>query len=91
MSALHASIPGDFVSLVAGEIASSVDTAVEFWMAQVEGALQDDRLTTLGRMNAVQAVLAWYKHLTGKTELHGWNDGPGQRGAVSFSQSTRRL
>ena len=91
MSALHASIPGDFVSLVAGEIASSVDTAVEFWMAQVEGALQDDRLTTLGRMNAVQAVLASYKHLTGKTELHGRDDGPGQRGAVSFSQSTRRL
>ena len=71
MSALHRSIPADFVSVVAGEIASGVDAAVEFWMAQVEHALDDDRLTTLGRMNAVRAVLAQYKQLTGKTELHG--------------------
>jgi len=71
MSAQHASVPADFISVVAGEIASGVDAAVEFWMAQVERALDDDGLTTLGRMNAVRAVLAQYKQLTGKTELHG--------------------
>lgn len=87
MSALHASIPADFVSVVAGEIASSVDAAVEFWMAQVEGALNDDRLTTLGRMNAVGAVLTQYKQLTGKTEIQG----RGGRGEVSSSLAGRRL
>ena len=91
MSPLHASIPGDIVSVVAAEIASSVDTAVEFWMAQVECALHDDRLTTLGRMNAAQAVLESYKHLTGKAELRGRNDTSDQRSVVSFSQSGRRL
>ena len=69
MSALHASIPAEFVSLVAGEIADGVDAAVEFWMAQVESALRDERLTTLGRMNAAREVLLRYKRLTGKTEL----------------------
>ena len=71
MSAQHASVPADFISVVAGEIASGVDAAVEFWMAQVERALDDDGLTTLGRMSAARAVLAQYKQLTGKTELHG--------------------
>ena len=83
----HASIPADFISVVAGEIASGVDAAVEFWMAQVERALDDDGLTTLGRMNAARAVLAEYKQLAGKTELHG---GRGQ-GEVPAHLVGRRL
>jgi len=87
MSGLHATIPADFISVVAGEIASGVDVAVEFWMAQVERALDDDGLTTLGRMNAVRAVLAHYKQLTGKTELHGRR----RRGDVPAYLAGRRL
>lgn len=68
-SPLRATIPLEFVSVVAGEIANGVETAVESWMAQIDGALQDDRLTTLGRMHAVQEILARYKQLTGKREL----------------------
>jgi len=60
----------DFVSLVAEEIARSVDNAVESWMAQVEHALTDGRLTTLGRLNAAKEVMSRYKELTGKTELN---------------------
>jgi len=59
----------DFVSIVASEIASGVDRAVECWMMQVEEALNDTHLTTLGRLQAVQSVLQQYKELTGKAEL----------------------
>jgi hypothetical protein len=59
----------DFVSVVAEEIASGVDRAVECWMPQVEGALNDVHLTTLGRLYAVQAVMKRYKELTGKAQL----------------------
>lgn len=68
-SPLRATVPLEFVSVVAGEIANGVDAAVENWMAQIDGALQDNQLTTLGRMNAVQQILATYKKLTGKREL----------------------
>lgn len=68
-SPLRATVPLEFVSVVAGEIATGVDQAVESWMAQIDGALQDDHLTTLGRMNAVQDILTKYKQLTGKREL----------------------
>jgi hypothetical protein len=66
---LQVVVPAEFVTAVASEIAASVDVAVEFWMAQIESALHDDHLTTLGRMNAAHDVLASYKQLTGKMEL----------------------
>ena len=50
-------------------MALGVDAAVECWMAQIDRALQDTRLTTLGRMSAVQQVLTNYKRLTGKAQL----------------------
>jgi hypothetical protein len=56
----------DFVSIVAAEIAAGVDRAVECWMAQVEQALDDTHLTTLGRLQAVQSVLRQYKESNGK-------------------------
>jgi hypothetical protein len=59
----------DFVDVVAAEMASGVDSAVEYWMAEVEAALTDPGLTTLGRMNAVKDVLEKYKCLTGKIWL----------------------
>jgi hypothetical protein len=38
-------------------------------MADVELALNDPALTTLGRMNAAKEVLDQYKNLTGKKQL----------------------
>jgi hypothetical protein len=61
--------PRDFVDAVASEMAARVDVAVESWMAQVEDALEDPQLTTLGRMNAVKDVLERYKECTGKVSL----------------------
>jgi len=63
----------DLVSLVAAEMAAGVERAVDCWMAQVEHALTDTQLTTLGRLNAVREILANYKTLTGKTHLQGRN------------------
>ena len=38
-------------------------------MAQIDEALTDLHLTTLGRLNAVTQILANYKRLTGKEDL----------------------
>jgi hypothetical protein len=59
----------NFVDAVAREMASGVETAVECWMAQIDEALADPHLTTLGRLNAVTQILANYKRLTGKEDL----------------------
>jgi hypothetical protein len=40
-------------------------------MSQIEHALTDVHLTSLGRLNAVREILDEYKHLTGKVQLQG--------------------
>ena len=57
------------MDVIATEVASAVELAVESWMAEVERAITDPELTTMGRMNAVKDVLESYKRLTGKTQL----------------------
>ena len=59
----------DFVAAIAVEVATKIDVAVESWMAEMEQALNDPALTTLGRINAAKEVLAQYKSLTGKQQL----------------------
>jgi hypothetical protein len=59
----------NFVDAVAREMACGVETAVECWMAQIDEAMTDMRLTSLGRLNAVTQILANYKRLTGKEQL----------------------
>jgi hypothetical protein len=66
-----AAIPRDLVNLIASEMASGVDRAVECWMSQVERALTDLRLTSLGRLQAARQVVERYKELTGKAQLQG--------------------
>ena len=48
-----------------------VERAVECWMAEIEQALTDMHLTSLGRLNAVCEILNEYKQLTGKAQLKG--------------------
>ena len=59
----------DFVSLVAGEIFTGVDRAVEYWLARIEQQLGDARMTTMERIQAVELVLREYKNITGKKNL----------------------
>ena len=57
------------LNAIVNEMAAGVDKAVECWMAQIEQIFEDTRLTTLGRMNAIHAVVQHYKQLTGKDHL----------------------
>lgn len=59
----------DFVEMIAVEMSSCVDRAVERWMSDVDSALNNPRLTTLGRLQAIRDVVARYKNITGKEQL----------------------
>lgn len=61
----------NLVNVIASEMASGVERAVDCWMAQVEHAMTDVRLTTLGRVNAVRQILETYKRVTGRQQLQG--------------------
>ena len=47
----------ELVEAVVGEMHDGIERAVGFWMAQIEDALHDPHLTTLGRMNAVKEIV----------------------------------
>ncbi len=59
----------DLVLAVAEEMAHGVQTAVDSWMTEIELALTDTQLTTLGRLNAVKEIVENYKNLTGQAHL----------------------
>ena len=59
----------DLVRVIAEEMAYGVESAVEHWMSQIDLALTDMHLTTLGRLSAVREIVESYKHLTGKERL----------------------
>ena len=59
----------DLVVAIAEEIAHGVQTAVDCWMTEIDLALTDTHLTTLGRLNAVQEIVENYKRLTGQHDL----------------------
>jgi hypothetical protein len=49
------------IEAVAAEMSAGIDCAVNFWMSQIEAALLDSRLTTLGRFHAVQDIVKRYR------------------------------
>lgn len=59
----------DFIQAIAEQMASCADKAVECWMAELDSVLADPALTTLDRLQAVNAVISRYKQLTGKSRL----------------------
>jgi hypothetical protein len=50
-------------------MAHGVQTAVDCWMTEIELALTDKSLTTLGRLNAIREIVENYKPLTGQVRL----------------------
>jgi len=70
MSSLQPAPIEEFVDVVATEMSNAAAVAVERWMAEIDSALTDPRLTSLGRLNAVGEIVARYKWLTGKSELY---------------------
>ncbi len=59
----------DFVSLVAEEIVSGIDHAVDYWMGRLEQEVTGGGLTTVERLRAIECLLREYKDVTGKTQL----------------------
>jgi hypothetical protein len=59
----------EFVDVIASEVSHAACVAVARWMAEVERALTDPHLTSLGRLNAACEVVARYKQFTGKVPL----------------------
>jgi hypothetical protein len=64
-----AALNRDVVLALAEEMARGVQTAVDCWMTEIDLALSDNRLTTLGKLNAVREIVENYKHLTGQVRL----------------------
>jgi len=64
-----AALNRDVVLAIAEEMARGVQTAVDCWMTEIDLALSDNHLTTLGRLNAVREIVENYKHLTGQVRL----------------------
>ena len=58
-----------FVDAIAAEKILGLEIVVEAWMAQVELALDDPKLTTLGRMYAVREVVSRYRSAAAKGQL----------------------
>ena len=54
----------DLIEAVVAEMSDGIDCALEFWVSQIEGVLQDPRLTTLGRLHAVQEIVSQYRRAT---------------------------
>jgi hypothetical protein len=50
----------ELIEAVVVEMQDGIERAVGFWMTQIEEALRDPGLTTLGRMNAVQEIVIRY-------------------------------
>jgi hypothetical protein len=48
------------IEAVAAEMSDGIQSAVSFWMTQIEDALLDPQLTTLGRIHAVQKIVKQY-------------------------------
>lgn len=61
--------PTDLINIIASEMSVGVDRAVECWMSEIEQAVTDTHLTSLGRLNAVCEIVNEYKQLTGKVQL----------------------
>ena len=63
MGRLLASVVTDhaLIEAVVAEMSDGIECAVNFWMTQIEEALRDPSLTTLGRMNAIQEIVRQYR------------------------------
>lgn len=62
------------VDVIGSEMSRGVERAVDCWMSQIEQAITDAHLTSLGRLNAVTDIVRKYKSLTGKMHLRGRKD-----------------
>jgi hypothetical protein len=51
----------ELIEAVASEMCAGIQWAVEAWITEIEAALDDPRLTTLGRLRAIQDIVHRYR------------------------------
>jgi hypothetical protein len=51
----------DLINAVAAEMSAGIQWAVGAWITEIEAALDDPSLTTLGRLRAVQEIVQRYR------------------------------
>jgi hypothetical protein len=59
----------DFVDMVAEEISSGIDRALQYWLGRIELEVVDRSLSTSERIYAIEQILREYKDATGITPL----------------------
>jgi hypothetical protein len=60
---------GDFVEMVAEEISSGIDRALQYWLGRIELEVVNCSLSTSERIYAVEQILQEYKDATGITPV----------------------
>ena len=63
----------ELIEAVIAEMSLGIECALGFWMGQIEHALGDPELTSLGRLNAVRAIVHNFRHQP--TEMGSRADG----------------
>lgn len=58
------------IEAVAAEMSHGIERAVNFWMTQIQDALHDPGLTTLGRVYAIQEIMKQYHAAENSEEGH---------------------
>jgi hypothetical protein len=54
--------------MVAEEISSGIDRALQYWLGRIELEVVDRGLTTAERLDAIEQILSEYKLRTGRAE-----------------------
>jgi hypothetical protein len=54
----------DFVGMVAQEISSGIDRALQYWLGRIEVEVMDRSLSSAQRINAIEDILQEYKGVT---------------------------
>lgn len=60
------STQSDLVSMIAQEVVSGIDEAVDYWLGRIEQQLVGSSLSAEQRLSAVERVIREYKEATGK-------------------------
>ena len=58
----------DFVSLVAREMSSGIDSALGYWLGRIELEVVDESLPSSQRLAAIEQIVQEYKQLSGREE-----------------------
>lgn len=59
----------DFVSMVAEEVSSGIDRALQYWLGRIELEVVDRSLSSAERIEAIEEILTEYKIRSGKAEF----------------------